>query len=137
MMKSRNLRNALVGTALALVAAYILPVLLLKVLGFVGPLIIIPLYSYLYTCWLVIPLGAALGMFIPQMAKGKTRWMAALHGAGFGALAGLVSAFCLTSVFNLYRERGLGILWISGILYCALFVAGYAFYCAKSQRLYR
>ena len=136
-MNNTTIKNVLLGIALSLVAAYIFPILLLNLLGFVPPLTVIPLYALFYTIWLVLPLGASLGMLIPQIAKGKTLWMAALHGAGFGAVAGLASVFCLIYVFNLHREKELGLLWVSGILYCALWTGGYAFYRAKGRSLSR
>ncbi|MDT4895299.1 MAG: hypothetical protein QOH25_376 [Acidobacteriota bacterium] len=138
-MKNRIIKNVLLGIVIALVATYLFPgVLFFFLEGPKGLLVIfslLPLYGLFYTFWLVIPLGVALGMLIPRMASGKDRWTAALHGAGFGALAGLVSVFCFTSVFRL--GPGVDVLWISVIAYCALWVGGYAFYCARGQSLYR
>lgn len=138
-MKNTTIKNVLVGIILSLVAAYLFPVVLFTVLewprGFLLLFSAIPFYGLLYSFWLVIPLGVALGMLIPRMARGKSRWMAALRGAGFGALAGLVSVFCFTSVFNI--DSGAGVLWSSVIIYCALWVGGYAFYRADGQSPYR
>jgi hypothetical protein len=138
-MKNATRKNALTGIAIALVATYLFPVVLFTILewprGFLILFSAIPFVGLLYSVWLVIPLGAALGMLIPQLAIGKTRWMAALYGAGFGAVGGLVSVFCFTSVYRLHRE--FAFLWIAVIAYCALLVGGYAFYRAKGQTLYR
>jgi hypothetical protein len=138
-MKSTTKKNALLGIAIALVAAYMFPVVLVTLLeGWQGILLFFsaaPLMGLLYTFWLVIPLGAALGMLIPQMAHGKNRWTAALQGAGFGAIGGLATAFCFISTSEL--RKGGGVLWILVIAYCALWVGGYAFYLAKNQSLYR
>jgi hypothetical protein len=139
MMKNTAIKNVLLGIAISLVAAYLYPVVLFTLLeGTLGLEVLfslLPLYGLLYTFWIVIPLGAALGMLIPKIAYGKNRWMAALQGAGFGAVGGLVSVFCFTSVFSL--GPGTGILWISITAYCAIWVGGYAFYCARGQSLYR
>ncbi len=138
-MKNTTIKNALVGIAHALVAAYMFPVVVATFIewphGFLVLFSAIPLYSLFYTFWLVIPLGAALGMLIPQIAKGKDRWTAALQGAGFGAVGGFASVFCFTSVYSL--RWGTTFFLISVTLYCALWVGGYAFYRAKSQTLYR
>jgi phosphotransferase system glucose/maltose/N-acetylglucosamine-specific IIC component len=139
MMKNTTLKNALLGIALALVATYMFPIVLVTLAewprGFLILFSAAPLYVLLYTFWLVIPLGVALGMLIPQIARGKNRWMAALEGAGLGAVGGLAAVFCFTSVHSLWRITGM--LWISVILYSALWVGGYAFYRAKGQSLYR
>lgn len=139
MMKSTTTKNALLGIAIAIVAAYMFPVFLVTLLeGWQGILLFFngaPLLILIYTFWLVIPLGAALGILIPRMARGKNRWTAALQGAGFGAIAGLAAAFCFISTSEL--RKGGGILWILTIAYCALWVSGCGFYCAKNQSLYR
>lgn len=138
-MKNTTVKNILLGIALALIAAYMFPVVLFTILegprGFLALSTAIPLYGLFYSFWLVIPLGVALGMLIPRMAQGKDRLTAALQGAGFGAVGGLASVFCFTSVYQ--SRGGLGVLWISVILYCALWVGGYAFYRAKGQSPYR
>jgi hypothetical protein len=137
MIKNSTIKNVLLGIALALVAAYFYPIVLVTLMdGTLGLEVLfsgLPLYGLFYTFWLVIPLGAALGMLIPKIAYGKNRWIAALQGAGFGAVGGLVSIFCFTSVFSL----GTDILWFSVIPYCAVWVGAYAWYCAKGQSLYR
>jgi hypothetical protein len=139
-MKNRTLKNILQGIAIALVAAYLFPVTVITLAE--GPksgaevlFSLFPLYALLYVSWIVIPLGGALGMLIPPIANGKNRWLAALHGAGFGALAGLAAVFCFTSVFGL--GSGAGVLWLMITGYCALWVGGYAFYRAKGPSLYR
>ena len=138
-MKNATIKNALVGIVHALVAAYLFPVALATLgegsSGFMVLFTVIPFYGLLYSFWIVIPLGAALGMLIPQMARGKTRWVAALYSAGYGAIGGFVSFLCFASVLRLRLE--MDVFWISAILYCALWVGGYAFYCAKGQSLYR
>ncbi|HKR00399.1 MAG TPA: hypothetical protein VJT09_06985 [Pyrinomonadaceae bacterium] len=138
-MKSTIIKNALVGIGLALLAAYLYPIFLFTLLegprGFLAIFSFFPFYLLLYSLWLGIPLGAALGMFIPQMAKGKRRWTAALQGAGFGALSGAVSVFCLASVYGL--RAGVGFLLFATMFYCALWVGGYAFLRARGPALYR
>lgn len=138
-MKNMTFTNVVRGIIIALVAAYMFPVVLVTVFeGWQGVLLFfsaVPLFGLFYTFWLVIPLGVALGMLIPQIARGKNRWLAALQGAGFGAVGGAVLLFCFASVFNLKWETG--VIWMLVIIYCALWVGGYAFYCAKNQSLYR
>lgn len=139
MMKNSIVKNAFLGIALALVAAYLFPSVLFTMIegpsGFLVLFTVIPLYGLLYSFWLVIPLGAALGMLIPQMAKGKSRWMAALHGAVLGAVGGFVTMFCFFSVFRIGRTTLS--LWVLVLSYCALWVGGYAFLRAKGQSIYR
>lgn len=138
-MKNTNGKNVLLGITLALAAAYLYPAFLFTLME--GPaglevlLSAFPLYGLMYSFWLVIPLGGALGMLIPKIAAGKNRWMAALQGAGLGAVGGLVAVYSFTSVYSLGPR--VGILWVSVIAYCALWVGGYAFYRARGQSLYR
>ena len=139
MMKNTNVKNALLGMALSLVATYLFPVVLFTILDWPGGFRVIwtvlPWWGLFYSSWLVIPLGVALGLLIPQVARGKSRWSAALHGAGLGAVAGLVSVFCFTSVYGFRGDTS--ILWLSVMAYSALWVGGYAFYRAKGQSPYR
>jgi len=138
-MKSGNFKNALLGIILAIVAAYLFPVVLLTIFdwprGFLVLFTAFPLFALFYVSWMVIPLGAALGMLIPQVAYGKARWKAALLGTGIGAFTGLVSVLTFTSVFRLHLLTD--ILFFSVIIYCALWVGAYAFYRAKGQSIYR
>jgi len=137
-VNNTTIKDVLLGIALALVAAYLFPAFLLVFLnGPSGVLVLftgLPLLGLIHSYWLVIPLGVALGMLIPQIANGKNRWAAALQGAGFGAVGGLVSVYCFTSVFRF--RSGLGVLWIAVIVYCALWVGGYASYRARGQSQY-
>jgi hypothetical protein len=137
MMKNKTVKNALLGIALALVAAYFYPIVLFTLLdgsvGFEVLFSLLPLYGVFYTSWIVIPLGAALGMLIPKIAYGKNRWVAALQGAGFGAIGGLASVLCFTSFVSFDTS----IFWISVPAYCAVWVGAYACYRAKGQSLYR
>jgi hypothetical protein len=138
-MKNTHVKNALLGILIALAATYLFPVVLFTILdwprGFRVIWTVLPWYGLLYSSWLVIPLGVALGLLIPQMARGKSRWSAALSGAGIGAVAGLVSVYCFTSVYGFRGDTG--IIWLSVMAYSALWVGGYAFYCAKGQHPYR
>ena len=138
-MRNRNFKNALLGIALAIAAAYLYAVLIaVFILGARGFLVLfstIPLVALFYTSWVVIPLGAALGMLIPPLAYGKSRGMAALQGAASGAAAGLISAVCLTSAYDLGWGGGFFVYSITA--YCAVWVGAYAFYRAKGQSLYR
>ena len=139
-MKSGNFKNALLGIILANIAAYMFPTVLIIVLewprGFQVLYSPLPLFALFYVSWIVIPLGAALGMLIPQVASGKARWTAALQGTGIGALAGLVSLLTDASVFGVYRMMT-GVLVLSAMVYSALWVGAYAFYCANGQSIYR
>ena len=136
MMKNRNLKNALLGIALAVVAAYLFAVAVFALLDLPNSSIAIDsMYALLYTSWIVVPLGVALGMLIPQMAMGKTRLRAGLQGAGYGAIAGFVAVLCFVSVFRIWAQAG-GV-WIAVMAYCALWVGAYAFCRAKGQSLYR
>lgn len=138
-MKTRHFKNALLGIALALAAAY------LYFIGFVVffegargwriAATLIPLLAVFYTSWAVIPIGAALGMLIPRLAAGKSRGTAALHGALFGAGAGLVTGICLTSVFGFVW--GTSPLILSMAVYSALWVGAYAFCRAQGESIYR
>lgn len=139
-MKNRHLKNALLGICLALVAAYLyVAVVGVFIAGARGLSILfssIPFVLLFYTSWVVIPLGAALGMLIPQIAAGKTRWMAALQGAALGAVAGLLSVVCLASANGIPVLEATFIV-LTMIAYCAIWVGAYAFYRAKGQSLYR
>lgn len=137
-MKQSKFKNALVGIAHAIVAAYVFPAVYFLLWEGVNVFEVLfsgfPLFALSYCFWIVIPLGVALGMLIPQIANGKNRWQAALKGAIWGAFAGLVSVYTFTSVFPLGRETRL--LWVSVIPYCAVWVGAYAYYCARRQRQY-
>src|SRR5215213_9674359 len=104
-MKSRNIKNALLGIILALVATYLYIVAVAVLIGGARgarhAFSIIPFVVLFYISWVVIPSGAALGMLIPRIAYGKTRWMAALQGAVLGAVTGLLALFCLGAVYPL------------------------------------
>jgi hypothetical protein len=138
-MKKMSVRNALVGVVLALVAAYLYIVALsVYIEGPRGVTVffsILPLIGLLYTFWLVIPLGIALGLLIPQLAYGKTRGMAALYGAVPGAVAGAVSILCLDSVYN--ARLSTDPVAAASVVYCAMWTSAYACYRAQGQRFYR
>ena len=133
-MNRTNIKNALLGVVIALVAACLFPVVLVILLvgpadlGLVfSPVIFIGLF---YTSWLVIPLGAALGMLIPRIAAGKTRWAAALHGAGYGAAGGFALMIGLTSIIRSWF--GSDLIWVAVMVYCAAWVGAYAYIRAKA-----
>ena len=133
-MNRTNVKNALLGAAIALVAAYLFPVALLFVLDGPNGLTLISstliLRILFYTSWMVIPLGAALGMLIPRIAAGKTRWTAALHGAGYGAAGGFALLIGLTSIVR-FRFMP-DVIWLAVMVYCAVWVGAYAFIRAKA-----
>lgn len=137
-MKNSIVKDILKGVALALVAAYLYPVVFLLFLdgprGLLLLFSIIPFIGLLYSFWLVIPLGAALGLLIPRMAYGKTLWAATLQGALFGAAGGLVSFFCL---INAHGLRFSTLVMISVAAYCALWTGVYAFIRAQRDNIYR
>jgi hypothetical protein len=138
-MKNTYIKNAVLGIALALIAAYLFPAFLLFFFEGPGALLImfstIPLYGLYYSFWVVIPLGAALGILIPQIAYGKSRWVAALQGALYGMVAGLVSAFCFATTVLMGTRDPLIVL--SVVAYSTLWVGAYAFFRAKGQSLYK
>lgn len=138
-MKNTTVKNALLGIAIALVAAYFFTVVfftfIMGMRGMRALFSLIPLIGLLYTFWVVIPLGAALGMLIPKMVYGKSRWMAALQGAGLGAVSGLISFLCLDSVYELGMSE-VPILLLA-MAYSALWVGAYACWRAKGQSLYK
>jgi hypothetical protein len=137
-VKSKNIKNALLGIVLALVATYMYIVAVAVLIGGARgvPLAfsVIPFVVLFYTSWVVIPSGVALGMLIPRIAFGKTRWMAALQGAVLGAVTGLLALFCLGAVYPLELRDSFV---MSVIAYCALWVGAYAGFRAKGQSLYR
>lgn len=138
-MKHTHFKNALLGVAIAIVATYSFPAVLFTLM--IGPRALmvlfspLPLRGLLMTFWMVIPLGAALGMLIPRIAAGKNRCTAALHGAGYGAIAGLAVMLCFTSVFTSWMAPGQ--LWFAVVVYCAVWVGAYACIRAKSPVLHR
>lgn len=135
-MKNTNFKNALIGIAHTLVASYLFFLVFFSViLGTRGQILLIPLLGFLYTFWIIIPLGVALGMLIPRIAYGKTRLMAALQGAGLGAISGLLSLLCLDSVYDIGLIEAIIVFPAMG--YCALWVSAYACYRAKGQSLYK
>ena len=136
-MKNTNFKNALIGIAHTLVAAYFFFLVFLTLIQGAHDLrfLLIPLVGFVYTFWIVIPLGAALGMLIPQIAYGKTRWLAALQGAGLGAVSGLLAVLCVDSVYDF--ELVEAIIVVPVMAYCALWVGAYACYRAKGQSLYK
>ena len=138
-MKHTNVKNALLGVVIALVAALLFPIVLVTLL--VGPAGLRFVLSralfvgLFYTSWLVVPLGAALGMLIPRIAAGKSRWAAALHGAGYGAAGGLALVIGLTPVFRAPFTPDM--IWVAVIAYCAVWVGAYAYLRAKVPVLHR
>jgi hypothetical protein len=139
-MNRTNFKNALLGVAIALAATYVFSIILLMVLlpgprWFRGIFFPLPLVGLIYTSWLVIPLGAALGMLIPRIAAGKSRWAAALHGAGYGAVGGLAALMCFVSVYSLGPAPAL--LWVGVAAYSAVWVGAYAYIRAKAPVLHR
>ena len=134
MMKHATLKNALLGVAIALVAAYLFPAFFaFLIVGPEGLQIMaspLPLRALYYTSWMVIPLGAALGVLVPRIASGKRRWVAALHGAGYGALGGLAAMICFAA--NFMRQLGQDVLWVAVVFYCAVWVGAYAYIRAKA-----
>lgn len=138
-MKKNFVRDALLGIAIALVAAYLYPAFLFTLMDGLDGLAVLlttfPLFALSHGFWIVIPLGAALGMLVPKIASGKSRWTAALQGAALGAFAGLVSVYSFTSVNPLGPRTG--VLWVTVIVYCAVWVGAYAFLRARGHSLYR
>lgn len=138
-MKNSKIKDASLGIALAVAAAYLYAVFLFVfILGARWGWVVLttgPLAALFYTSWAVIPLGAALGMLVPQLAHGKGRWMAALQGAGLGAGAGFLSSICLLAAYGLMWGEGLIVPSIT--VYSALWVGAYAFYRAQGQSIYR
>lgn len=136
-MERTNVKNALRGVVIALAAAYFFAVLLIAVTDGPGGLKYafgpLALFALVYTSWVVVPLGAALGMLIPRIAAGKNRWAAALHGAGYGAAGGLAAMMCFSSVFfNTLRPD---MLWVGLVAYCAVWVGAYGYIRAKAPAL--
>jgi hypothetical protein len=138
-MKNTNVKNALIGVAIALVATYLFPVIFVTLA--VGPeglqLLFSPLTFQIlvYVSWMVIPLGAALGVLIPRIAAGKRRWVAALHGAGYGAAGGLAAVICFAALY-MPRQRP-DVFWVAVVAYCAVWVGAYASLRAKPTALHR
>ena len=138
-MKNTNVKNALIGVGIALVAAYTFPAVLLTLM--MGPRGLMFLFSpmslagLLYASWIVIPLGVALGMLIPRMAAGKRRWVAALRGAVYGAVGGAAAMICFVYAFGLERETHL--LAAAAAAYSALWVGAYAYIRAKAPARYK
>jgi hypothetical protein len=137
-MKSKNIKNALLGIVLALTATYLYIVGVAVLIGGARGLRLaftaIPFVVLFYISWVVIPSGAALGMLIPRIAYGKSRWMAALQGAVLGAVTGLLALFCLGAVYPFELRDNFV---MSVMVYCALWVGAYAALRVKGQSLYR
>ena len=138
-MKNTHVKNALLGVAIAFAAAYLFPFVFATLLyGSVGLQLLFSEWTFqvlFYVSWIVIPLGVALGVLIPRVAAGKRRWVAALHGAGYGAVGGLAAMICFASVFlNCMRPDGL---WVGIVVYCAVWVGAYAYIRAKAPVLHR
>jgi hypothetical protein len=138
-MNRTNVRDALLGVVIALVAAYLFPVVLLAPFYGPGALTIlfspIPIQALFYVSWIVVPLGAALGMLIPRVAAGKRRWVAALYGAGYGAVGGLAATLCFAAVFS--PRSGPDPLLAAVVTYCAVWVGAYACIRAKAPVIHR
>ncbi len=138
-MNRTHVKNALLGVALALVATYMFPAVLFTLL--LGPRALtvlfspLPMRGLLYVSWIVVPLGAALGMLIPRIAVGKSRWTAALHGAGYGAVGGLAALLCFVSAYGLVS--GPPLFWVAVAVYSAVWVGAYACVRAKAPVLHR
>src|SRR3954467_10518830 len=84
-----------VGALSALGVAYAYVVLLMVCAGerpSTEAYVLLPLWAVLHTSWFVIPVGAVLGLAIPRWFGGCSPAVAALAGAGVGALAGLLIA---------------------------------------------
>ena len=139
-MNRTHIKNALLGVALALAAAYSFSIILLTVLigprGLMGIFTTLPLFGLFYTSWIVVPLGAALGMLIPRIAAGKSRWTAALHGAGYGAVGGLAAMICFVSAYGLVPAPP-PLLWVGVAVYSAVWVGAYAYIRAKAPVAHR
>lgn len=133
-MNRTHIKDALLGVAIALVAALLFPITLVFLLAgpeglsfVLSPVLFVGLF---YTSWLVVPLGAALGMLVPRVAAGKTRWAAALHGAGYGAAGGLALVIGLAPIFRAPFKPDW--VWAAVVAYCAVWVGAYAYVRAKA-----
>lgn len=133
-MNRTNIKDALLGAGIALVAALLFPITLVLLLAgpeglrfVLSPALFVGLF---YTSWLVIPLGAALGMLIPRIAAGKTRRAAALYGAGYGAAGGLALIIGLAPFLRAPFKPDW--FWAAVIAYCAVWVGAYGYVRAKA-----
>src|SRR4051812_12211353 len=105
MKKIHPVVDMLLGVLIALAAAHVYSVIIFwKTIDSHNPkevavlFLIVPFYALLYTFWFVIPLGAALGIAIPEAVRNKSRWMAALLGAALGIGVGLMIGLFLALI---------------------------------------
>ena len=141
-------KDALKGIVIALVAAYFFPIffnlffekqaLSTQLSDPQGHFLLYPLIGLLATCWLVIPIGAGLGMLIPKVAHRHARQTTLLYGLLLGVLVGIVGGFTL-SLFKIVpgvRDgywSSLAYILLAMSLYSAVWVGAYSFLSGKKS----
>ena len=150
-MLVKNTINALLGALLSLIAAYVLIVtfgLQNEIARFewssINPMDILigaPIYTLAYTYWILIPVGALLGVVIPLLVRKKTRREALVYGILIGVTIGLVFGCFIAYDFAVGSSAGshdrvrwwgrfLGDFASSAplsIVYCSIWTSAYAF----------
>ena len=101
-MLVKNISNALLGSLLSLIAAYLLIVAFVlksEINSFgwsaIHPSDILlgaPFYTLYFIFWILIPLGLLFGFLIPVLVRKKTRRGAVLDGVLTGIVIGLIFA---------------------------------------------
>lgn len=139
-----KLKNALKGIAIALTAAYFFPIVGSPLFGFGDPsnglqkslfilFIFTPIFGLIYSFWLVVPLGIALGSLIPQIARQQPRQTAILYGLLIGLLGGTALSLILSAVKILpgFRDgywRDFAIVLLAMSVYSAVWTSLYTYW---------
>src|SRR6266705_272428 len=89
--------NLVRGIGTALLASYVYGVLVWTVFGPFQPLTLLAgVYSVIVTAWFVLPLGAVLGLSLPNAASRLRPSHAAIQGFALGVLCGLLCGLLLS-----------------------------------------
>ena len=134
----RIIINLVKGVVSALLAAYIFIALYTFIpsdmSNFASSFIVIPIFGLLYTFWLVIPVGAVLGLVIPTMVNNRSRQTSVLYGGLLGAGVGAIVCILLSLIGLLPALRNgvwldFTVLLLAMMLYSAAWTGIYAFFC--------
>lgn len=143
-----KVKDALKGIVLALVAAYFFPIffnllfekqaLSTQLSDPKGLFLLYPLIGLLATYWLVIPIGAGLGILIPKVAHRHSRQTAMFYGLLLGALVGIAGSITLSLFKILPGVRdgywsSLAYILLAMSLYSAVWVGAYSYLCGKKS----
>jgi hypothetical protein len=128
-------KDMFLGIIFALVAFYVYFTILIWNTQDAASFFISAFFLLLYTFWIVIPMGAVLGIIIPKMVYDKTPKLAALQGAAIGIAAAIIIVLGLSIFYGISESWLRGFLQIAG--YFVAWTTIYALTRARRSSLYR